>query len=303
MKRKINRVGQNTLTVSLPSKWVKDLNLKAGDELNIKDEGKKLIISPDDIKNDNPTEIILDIDYDDKIYIRSLLGAMYRKGYDIIRIRYEDDKIFKIVKECTNHLIGFEIMEQGNKFCIIQSFLHESEKEFENTVYKMINIIKTSINTLTEDYKNNNLINLKDMDDYRYNGWKLRDYALRILYKKKLYCEINSAYETILWTLEKINRDFMEIYEDIVKKEIKYNKDISKYIDQVSNFFLYFAKNISSTEIKKIKYIHENFRELLKEGAIVLEKKEKEVFTIFILMGIINRVQDMSSALYIKNLS
>ncbi|MCK5630481.1 MAG: AbrB/MazE/SpoVT family DNA-binding domain-containing protein, partial [Nanoarchaeota archaeon] len=35
MKRKVNKVGQNTLTVSLPSKWVKKLNIKPGDELEL----------------------------------------------------------------------------------------------------------------------------------------------------------------------------------------------------------------------------------------------------------------------------
>ena len=33
MKRKVNRVGQNTLTVSLPSKWARKYNIKAGDEI------------------------------------------------------------------------------------------------------------------------------------------------------------------------------------------------------------------------------------------------------------------------------
>ena len=44
MKRKINRVGQNTLTVSLPTKWVKKIGIKQGDELDIFEEGRNLTI-------------------------------------------------------------------------------------------------------------------------------------------------------------------------------------------------------------------------------------------------------------------
>ena len=45
MKRKVNRVGQNTLTVSLPSKWVKENDVKQGDELEIIEEHNKILLS------------------------------------------------------------------------------------------------------------------------------------------------------------------------------------------------------------------------------------------------------------------
>ena len=38
MKRKINRVGPNTLTVSLPSKWAKRYGLRKGDEINLEEQ-------------------------------------------------------------------------------------------------------------------------------------------------------------------------------------------------------------------------------------------------------------------------
>ena len=42
MKRKINLVGQNTLTVSLPTKWAKRYNLKKGDEVEVSEEEKNI---------------------------------------------------------------------------------------------------------------------------------------------------------------------------------------------------------------------------------------------------------------------
>ncbi|MDP7323990.1 MAG: AbrB/MazE/SpoVT family DNA-binding domain-containing protein [Candidatus Woesearchaeota archaeon] len=44
MKRKVNLVGINTLTVSLPSKWVKEHNIRKGDELEMRSENDSLII-------------------------------------------------------------------------------------------------------------------------------------------------------------------------------------------------------------------------------------------------------------------
>ncbi len=44
MKRKVSLHGPSTLTVSLPSKWVKKYCIKKGDELDIEEKNSTLII-------------------------------------------------------------------------------------------------------------------------------------------------------------------------------------------------------------------------------------------------------------------
>ena len=45
MKRKIIKQGHNTLTMTLPSEWVKQLNLKAGDEIDLTEDRGSLCIN------------------------------------------------------------------------------------------------------------------------------------------------------------------------------------------------------------------------------------------------------------------
>ncbi len=45
MKRKIIKQGHNTLTITLPSEWVKKLNLSAGNEIEIYENSGSLIIN------------------------------------------------------------------------------------------------------------------------------------------------------------------------------------------------------------------------------------------------------------------
>ena len=45
MKRKIIKQGHNTLTVTLPSEWVKKLNLNAGDEIDLVEDNSSLVIN------------------------------------------------------------------------------------------------------------------------------------------------------------------------------------------------------------------------------------------------------------------
>ena len=44
MKRKLVSQGRATLTISLPSKWLKTFALKAGDEVDIEEKGAELIL-------------------------------------------------------------------------------------------------------------------------------------------------------------------------------------------------------------------------------------------------------------------
>ena len=45
MKRKINRVGPATYTVSLPKKWVEEQKLKKGDEIEVEERGNTVVVS------------------------------------------------------------------------------------------------------------------------------------------------------------------------------------------------------------------------------------------------------------------
>ena len=62
MKRKVNRVGQNTLTISLPAKWAKNNNIKPGDELEIFEEPKLLMIHRKKARR-KIKKVVLNLDY------------------------------------------------------------------------------------------------------------------------------------------------------------------------------------------------------------------------------------------------
>ena len=44
MRRKVIKQGHNTLTITLPSSWVNKFNIKTGDELDVREQGKILSI-------------------------------------------------------------------------------------------------------------------------------------------------------------------------------------------------------------------------------------------------------------------
>ena len=57
MIRKVIKQGHNTLTVTLPSKWVKSRDIKPGDDINIKEKDNGLLITSEKCLESNKSDI------------------------------------------------------------------------------------------------------------------------------------------------------------------------------------------------------------------------------------------------------
>ena len=86
MKRKIVKQGAATMMVSLPSKWVKKNNLEKGDEVDIDEQDKELIITPEK-KVEKKKQVTIDITPDKKDNIYPILTHAYRRGFDKIILK------------------------------------------------------------------------------------------------------------------------------------------------------------------------------------------------------------------------
>ncbi len=148
MKRKINLVGTGTLTISLPSEWVKYHGLKKGDNIEIINEGNKLGIYADKIL---PTKEIIKIEaHGPKRSIKRLIGNVYRKGFNEIEVRYEDSKVIGYINDSLYNLTGFDIVEQDTHHTILKNIANIDDDEFDNTLRRMF---LTTISLAKESYK------------------------------------------------------------------------------------------------------------------------------------------------------
>ena len=90
MKRRIIKQGHNTLTVTLPSKWVQLFNLKPGDEIEINERENGLFLSTE--KHDDELKTEVDITGFDIATIWKYIMSVYREGYDEVKIIFDPMK-------------------------------------------------------------------------------------------------------------------------------------------------------------------------------------------------------------------
>jgi phosphate uptake regulator len=84
MKRKIIKQGHNTLTLTLPNKWVQKHSIKPGDEVDVSEADRGLMISTD--SNLNLSTITVDVSKLSPSVIWRYILSAYRAGYNEIRV-------------------------------------------------------------------------------------------------------------------------------------------------------------------------------------------------------------------------
>jgi len=259
MKRKINRVGMNTLTVSLPSKWVNDNHLKAGDELYFH-------TSQDDIsfsiveKKHKEKEITVNIDGFNKYLLSRYLIILYIENYNKIILTYTnteiyDDKTKKNVNikskisNCCNRFIGMEIVSQTNIKTELACFILKDMQELQVIEKRIYFLLKETIDEL---------LNAMDKDyHYFHQGmYDKHDSIIKFIYyylrtldssdksedeKKTLY----ALYMTIDHVIDKIRH----LSEKI--DEYGYTTQVKKHIEEIFALFCNFFNTLHKGKVSR----------------------------------------------------
>ena len=151
MKRKVLRVGNASLAVSLPSKWVKAHGLKAGDEVEVIEEDDLTIATT--IGKTKGKEVSLQIDNYSYYTLSRYLTEVYRQNCSRIMIIFtkktirdqrneKDTDLQSTLKRLVRRFLGAEIVSQTQRGAEIEFFVSEDQQDLakiEKRVYHLFN--------------------------------------------------------------------------------------------------------------------------------------------------------------------
>ena len=254
MKRKVNKVGQNTLTVSLPSKWVKKLNIKPGDELELAEDKDNLIIGGKIREHKKAITINLKSSYPK--YIRALMRNLYIHGYEIIKIIYNNEKDYVSISDALNGLVGFEIIKESKDECIIESISDIKYDQYLLFLNKQFQIISTMQNLLLDAMTNQpNDVDFAIISSLSKKSSKYACICRRVLTRNNLMNDDEPL--TIFFVINLIHmvaRNYANCYKYIKENKIKTTKGNLDYLKESINLFnelyeLYLKKKKGSLDI------------------------------------------------------
>jgi phosphate uptake regulator len=147
--RKVQKVGYSTMTVSLPSEWVKQNNIKRGDLvfITLEIDGALRIIPSDLAEREEAEEYIINADAcgEKKILERLIVGS-YILGRDVIRItstrRIKSEHVEE-VRCIVRKLIGLGILEETSRNILLQCSIDPAKFQMDMLIRRLSLIAST----------------------------------------------------------------------------------------------------------------------------------------------------------------
>lgn len=273
MKRKIIKQGHNTLTVTLPSKWVQLFNLKPGDEIEISEKENGLLLTTE--KHDEELKTEIDLQGLDIPTIWKYIMAVYREGYDEIKIKFDpnmkyvhplryftydlnevkkgklaEHTPYEVLRIMASRFIGFEIIEHHKNYCIMKNMAQVTSKEFDPSLRRVFLLLDQMAEESLEAVQKNDPKVVAHLRDVDLNVDKFVDYCIRVL-NKTGFKDVRKSHIlfSMLYLLELLGDEFknmsIHLTKDLHGKTLKNLKQIIEIIaKQVDNLYhLYYDFN------------------------------------------------------------
>src|SRR3989344_3028529 len=282
MKRKIIQLAGKTFVISLPIKWAKLYGLKKGQELELIEKGKSLIINTQ--KEIEFSKIKIHLSGPDE-FIAKRINTAYKSGYDELELSYDDASVVKIIKKELEYLMGYEIVKQGEKYCFVKNIAIQMDEELDNILRRIFLMLLEMADEGIDAVKKQELLRIEDIASLEDTNDKLTNFCKRILNK-------NSYKE-----LEKIADDYEEILRKISDSKLKLSKETINYFEKINVFLRTFYELYYEFDENKGKRLTNEQTKLLKEGEELLKNKSDNIITHY-LLSILNKTYEMTGPYY-----
>ena len=301
MKRKVIRQGHNTLTITLPAKWIQKKGIEAGEELDVIEKEDVIIISNenqaslDKIKVNLPKQSLL---------IRRYIGNIYRKGYDEVEFTYDEPKTFRIIQDYIQGFIGMEIIRQGKNFCTIKNVADINLNDFDTILNRMflltLNMSDDFLESIVkkdEELAKNVLISEK-------NHNKLFNCCLRIINKKGTNLNKNLYFTSkLLIRLEDIGDSYRDMSAYLIKHNMSVSSKFVNMIKSVNKLLKTFYEFHNKFDENKAAYFFEEKNKFIEKAMLLFETSPKhEIYLIHLIVELINNIYEGTSPVFGLNL-
>lgn len=228
MERKLVKQGRDALTVTLPSKWIKDKGLKAGQEVDITIEKNNLVISSN--KKTEFKETVIDVTNDERSMIWHKIISKYVDGFDRITIIHTNPELAQLFSQ---ELLGMIIEEHTSTKTVLKSIISIPENNIETIIRRIFHMFEQQVTLLESVAKRQTIAKEVKAQE------KLLDinisYCLR--YINKYHMQLDSYKHFLLCATIESAADVVTTIATYIKKDEKLAKII---IEGVKNYNKYF---------------------------------------------------------------
>jgi phosphate uptake regulator len=269
MRRKLVKQGAATLMVSLPAKWLQRNNLSKGSEVGIDEVEDSVVISAagPEVKKEIEIKLVNLVESS----IRTLITNTYRRGFDRIKVHYETEDQFNILKDVIKtRLIGFDVIKKGVNFCVVENITEPSPDQFENLLHKIFYNIGELFEATKKRMNGDGSNDFKEIEE---RIQKYDNFCRRVISKKKL----SNLKSEFLWTfLALLIHGQREVYHlNKLLGKVKLSDSTKKFLDDSQEMFEMIKKAYLEKNISILAKVHKREKELVYTKGYTLLHKAK----------------------------
>lgn len=308
MRRKVNLVGTNTLTVSLPAKWAAQNQIQKGDELNVA-IGKKDITFSLGKPAAKEKEIILDISNFNKHLLLRYMEMFYITNYNRIVLTYSVPELYSdresihvniktLIKYISNRFIGMEIVAQTKNMTELHCFLLEEEKNLDRIEKRIFFLFKDTIEEFLLSLDKDHAEFHRNVLEHHDNIGKFINYYLRVLDQSDQSEEEKKQLYSLYMIIDKLLDKFRHVNDKIHQHgcNLRVKKMLKEIFELMNEQFAALHKGKIGREISTKRY------ELVKK----IERTEYRLPELEVLSEariFLDTLNDFSRAIIVKGLS
>lgn len=164
--RKVYVSGGSTYVISLPKKWVKKTDLKAGDSLVVTEQGGSLLVGASISEKKPTTKEVRISQMISGDALERIIIALYLVGYDTIRIKLDRKDHLpyrKSIRKMLDYLIGIEILEDTNDSMTLEIMVDYRRMTTMQILQRMYSINRSMLLDLGKSLKTGDIGLAKDV--------------------------------------------------------------------------------------------------------------------------------------------
>ena len=231
-RRKVQKVGYNSLSISIPKQYAKEMNLKQGDSLLFREDSDGTLRLIPATRAREATRTTLKADQAGSVeMLTGLVVGAYALGYDTVEVSGKeplDRPTVEGVLATVKRLRGLEVVESDEKHIVAQSFLDPTKFPVDSLIKRLQMLVSESLESVTNslDLRQTGSLNqvarVKEEVDELY--WLILRQLLVALNRRELASEIGiesplhaSGDRVSAKTLEQIGGMVQDIAEELVR--------------------------------------------------------------------------------------
>lgn len=231
MRRKVIQIAESTQLISLPRRWALKYGVKKAQELEVEEQGNKLVIST--TTEGESKKGVLDLRDQPKLKRRTVCAA-YLRGYDELEVLYSKPEYIQIIQSIIPEFTGYDIVKQDKNSCVIKQISKPTAEEFENVFNRLFLLLHDTLQMMTDGLKKNDLEQLKGIQFREVNINKYSNFCRRLVNKGGYSApEINSSIYFILMSIEFLGDECKDLTRYLIEEK-KFDKELVPILEEMS---------------------------------------------------------------------